>query len=724
MGTLPRIFTTLVFIAFYSTTAYAEKHALIVGVTDYPALKNANLVGPANDAALVSAVLAQRGFDSTHMVELSERPEAQGKPLRKNILSELEKLASTSQPGDFVFLHFAGHGSRQPAQPDDTSETDGLDEIFLPADAAKWDSHIGSVVNAITDNEMGAYLDRIRDRGADVWMVFDSCHSGTMTRGGGFGEVRYRQLAPGTLGIPESSSIKSRGKSALPADETQSFITDNGDNTTAKRGYLIAFSAAQSNQTTPEMSLPRKGEHRSVHGVFTYNMMNVLSRYRSISYEQLGQQILEQYRTMPWRGSQPMISGGSNLNAAVFNEGSENTDIWPATTAHKSSTIEVSAGRLQNFSPGARINLYARPVAQEDDYLGQAVVASAEALSSSATLIDTEATKLPKKVYTLLKEPALDFTLSVAALPSRGLKPTELRGLKSAIESAIDSNPMLVAWKEGEIADLRVSLFEGALWFLSPDQSLPCEYQDLTTTGRQRCDIERSPQRLLTVPTPPTSQRVEDSIGSALTRIARVENLLRMQAHMGSSGTADNSPLQVTLTVKQGGETRDYPLTEIPVFGDGDEVTVHIKNVSRKPQDVSLLYRDAMYGIVQIWPESGDSNRVQAGDQLAPIVLELYPEPEGLEDFIIMSQPGDGISRDFSFLEQEPLGVRSRSGGSNSAFSFREQEQPSALQLLLDTALYSNEGSAEKFKVQSRGGRKKSKPNLGSMKIYSWEVRR
>ena len=724
MTPVSRIFSVLALVLLCNAAAQAEKYALIVGVTEYPALKDDNLVGPANDAALVVAVLGQRGFESKHLVELSKRPEAKGKPLRENILAELEKLASNSKPGDFVYLHFAGHGSRQPAQADDTSETDALDEIFLPADAAKWDSHIGSVVNAITDNEIGAYLDRIRDTGANVWMVFDSCHSGTMTRGGGFGEVRYRQLAPGTLGIPETGGVKTRGTAAPSPEEDQSFITDNEGKAGSKRGYLIAFSASQSTQTTPEMILPRKGEQGRVHGVFTYNMMSVLSRTRGISYNQLGHQILEQYRTMPWRASQPMISGGAHLGATVFDEDSATMDVWPAIVARKGGTIDIAAGRLQNFSRGARINLYSSALAQEDEFLGQAEVTSAEALSSSATLIDMKNSKLPAKVYSVLKEPALDFTLSVATLATKGIDSAELHKLKLAAQKAIESNPLLIARNKSEVADLRVSLFENSLWFLSPDQSLPCEYQELTSAELQRCTIERTPQRLLTVPSPTSAQRLTGSISSALTRIAKVENLIKMQAHMGAGGTSNNSPLQVTMTVRQNGEDQAYPLTEIPVFGDGDEVTVNIKNVSRKPQDVSLLYRDAMYGIVQIWPEAGDSNRVQAGDQLAPIVLELYPEPEGLEDFIIMSQPGDGIARDFSFLEQEPLGVVSRGASSGRAFSLQDGEKPSALQLLLDAAIFSNDSSAEEFKVQSRGVRKLSKPNLGSMQIYSWEVRR
>ncbi|MEH6517461.1 MAG: caspase family protein [Halioglobus sp.] len=724
MWAVHRLVVTAALLIFCCSAVNAEKRALIVGVSEYPSLQGANLVGPANDAALVRAVLGQRGFDEKYIVELSERPEAQDKPLRKNILAELELLASTSQKGDFIYLHFAGHGSRQPTQAGDSSETDGLDEIFLPADAAKWDKSTGTVVNAITDNEVGTYLDQIRRRGAHVWVVFDSCHSGTMTRGGGFGDVRYRQLAPASLGVPQTSYVKHRGGGGSLRSDTQSFISGGGGEESGTRGYLIAFSAAQSTQTTPEMNLPRNGENRSVHGVFTYNLMTVLSRHSGISYSQLGQQILELYRTLPWRASQPMISGGSDLDKTVFGESSSSMDAWPAAVDRKGETLDISAGRLQNFSVGSLINLYSSPIAQEESFLSQAKVTSAAALSSTAVTISDEKLKLPKKVYTVLKEPALDFALSIVTLPVVGQNNTELLQLEAAVQAAIEKSPLLAAWGDGEIADIRIAVFDNSLWFISPDQSLPCEYQKLQVAELQRCHLERTPQRLLNVAFPTTPKMLEHSINSALNRIARVENLVRMQAYANDGATKDSSPLEVEMTVTRSGIVTKYPLTEVPVFGDGDEVTVVIKNISRKPQDISLLYRDAMYGIAQIWPESGQSNRVQAGDQLAPIVLELYPEPEGLEDFIIMSQPGEGIARDFSFLEQEPLGVASRSAGNSSAFGLRGDEQPSVLQLLFDTVLYENGESTEKLETQTRGARKKSKPNLGGMQVFSWEVRR
>ena len=70
-----------VVVALACVPALAENHAMIVGVTKYPALANLrhgqgmDLKGPANDAGLVTDVLLQRGFKKSLIVELSERME-------------------------------------------------------------------------------------------------------------------------------------------------------------------------------------------------------------------------------------------------------------------------------------------------------------------------------------------------------------------------------------------------------------------------------------------------------------------------------------------------------------------------------------------------------------------------------------------------------------------------------------------------------------------------
>ena len=151
----------------------AERHALLVGVSEYTHLdQRLWLKGPTNDVALMRRLLQERGFKPHNIRVLGVEPERQ--PTRALILEELQRLAGITTKGDFVYLHFSGHGSQQPAG-DAADEPDKLDEIFLPADVGAWEQGIGSVKNAIVDNEVGAAITAIRQGGAFVWAVFDSC---------------------------------------------------------------------------------------------------------------------------------------------------------------------------------------------------------------------------------------------------------------------------------------------------------------------------------------------------------------------------------------------------------------------------------------------------------------------------------------------------------------------------------------------------------------------
>ncbi|MEO6015392.1 MAG: caspase family protein, partial [Devosia sp.] len=162
-----------------------ENYALIAAVSDYPNLEEKYwLKGPKNDAVLVRDYLltsAPVPFAPENVTTLGS---GEGLQLATHdaILGELGKIAKKAKAGDFIFLQFSGHGSQQPARTDLT-EADGRDEIFLAADtmmAPKGDPYMP---NVITDDEMAKALLDIRKTGAFVWLIFDSCHSGTITRG-------------------------------------------------------------------------------------------------------------------------------------------------------------------------------------------------------------------------------------------------------------------------------------------------------------------------------------------------------------------------------------------------------------------------------------------------------------------------------------------------------------------------------------------------------------
>src|SRR3569832_438257 len=186
-----------------------ENYALIVAASDYPNLDPKYwLKGPKNDEALIKDYLLNSApvkFDPKNVTALGS---GEGMQLgtHQAILDNLSKIASQAKPGDFIYLHFSGHGTQQPAL-NDKPEPDGRDEVFLAADtemAPKDNPRF--FPNVLTDDEMSGALKAIRKTGAFVWIVFDSCFSGTMTRGAPGDQLTAKQkIDPVDLGIPASA---------------------------------------------------------------------------------------------------------------------------------------------------------------------------------------------------------------------------------------------------------------------------------------------------------------------------------------------------------------------------------------------------------------------------------------------------------------------------------------------------------------------------------------
>ncbi|MHC4960463.1 MAG: caspase family protein, partial [Planctomycetota bacterium] len=272
----------------------AEDHVLLVGCTEYPNLKEQRgyeafirLLGPANDVALVRDALVEAlGVDKRRITEL-----VGDAPTRKNILAQLDRLARDAKRGDRVIVLLAGHGSQMPDQSGD--EPDGLDEIFLPCDVKRWNRTKGAVENAITDDEIAQRVRAIRDAGADVWLLMDCCHTGTMVRGAEAYE-RSRQLSPDVLGVPEQ---RSRGGAAAktPLDDLSG---------------VAALYAAPSYRVTPEMKLPRGSPDRQWHGLFSFTLAKQLRRTGgNLTFRQLHAQMVASYQALPYHGTIPVAEG-------------------------------------------------------------------------------------------------------------------------------------------------------------------------------------------------------------------------------------------------------------------------------------------------------------------------------------------------------------------------------------------------------------------------------
>ena len=152
-------------------------HALLIGVTKYPSLEEKLwLRGPEHDVAIMADLLQKRfKVDSKNIRKLAGWPDkAEDRPTKANIRKAFTDLAKQLKSGDAVMILFSGHGSQQPANPNPTNiEPDGLDELFLPADTAKWDEAKRTVAGAIIDDEVGEWVTELRKTGAFVWIIFE-----------------------------------------------------------------------------------------------------------------------------------------------------------------------------------------------------------------------------------------------------------------------------------------------------------------------------------------------------------------------------------------------------------------------------------------------------------------------------------------------------------------------------------------------------------------------
>jgi hypothetical protein len=139
-----------------------EKRALCIGINDYPGT-GSDLAGCVNDANDWAAALDKRGFTVTKILD----KQATGASIRNAI----KTLVTQAKRGDLVVIQYSGHGSFVPDE--DGDEPDGTDECLCPYDIR--------TKGPITDDEMFD-LFSARQQGVKVFMISDSCHSGTVAR--------------------------------------------------------------------------------------------------------------------------------------------------------------------------------------------------------------------------------------------------------------------------------------------------------------------------------------------------------------------------------------------------------------------------------------------------------------------------------------------------------------------------------------------------------------
>lgn len=131
-----------------------------------------NLEGCVNDAIEIKELVKVKyGFNDESKIKFIKNDEAN----RESIIRELNNLINVSQKGDIVFIYYAGHGSQ--VFNSLSKESDKQDETIVPSDSYKG-------VSDIRDKELATLFNKLLEKGVKLTVIFDSCHSGSIGRGG------------------------------------------------------------------------------------------------------------------------------------------------------------------------------------------------------------------------------------------------------------------------------------------------------------------------------------------------------------------------------------------------------------------------------------------------------------------------------------------------------------------------------------------------------------
>lgn len=709
-----------------------EYHAILVGVTDYPYLEeNLSLTGPENDIVMVKSVLQEKGFAEDRMHTLTD---ASGRgPTRENIVNafaqlraDIKAMQSASAKDHFVYLHFSGHGSQQPA-PETSDELDGFDEIFLPKDVKGWDFNVGQVENAITDNEIGELITSIRETGAFVWAVFDTCHSGTMTRAAVDENVVMRKVDRCSLGVPGCDSgqltgdtgfsVQSRGQSGQ--ENTAASPTTTSTSPADDLGGLVAFYAAQSSESTPEMMIPRGID--KTHGLFTYMTMQSLLENSRLTYRQLAQAVVQKFNAHPWHRSRPLFEG-TDLDRFVMDDDTQEMLQWPVSV--NKDVITIPAGLLHGITVDSVMALFSEPNAPAEAAIGRVRVKKSDTASATLELIEPEAdnssaVEIKPGFYAQPVSRRASFRLNVAVHPAS--ENEEL--LREVLEDDSDrAGGLIDPVSDTADADLVISANAGRIWFLDPGQDTPCALMTAERLDelygdedRQSLDVCKEAQQgiqLVYIDAAEDVDRLKTEFDQSVAKIAKVTGLLRLAGQVNLPATEIKSELLVA----RPGETLSLSADQVPVVQNGDKVSISVENVGRQFMDISVFFVGSDYSVIQVYPAAGESTRVEEKAKLKQEIGTVNVDTIGREHLVVVANPvnRDTVTSDNSFLQQS--GLQSVVANSVTEGLRGARGMPGALQQLWDASKELGEIETATRGLSSSSGR------AGGLTVFSWQT--
>lgn len=296
-------------------TSSTRDWAVLVGIDQYSDDPLRNLVGSANDAVKLHHFLTRDlNFPKSQIkLHLARQPRGRSSvfshsdpkstpPTRQNFLESLRWVERNSRHGDFLLIHFSGHGDRVSTSYKDLKSGTGQDELLWFLD------------EPITDVDLGNRLDELSGNGLVILVTLDCCFSGGATK---FGQKFRIRCMPKDKMLAENSYEPQQQPRPQEGNEASRTGSWNTRNARISRGWLYrkrrynVMAACQEHEWALEQASP-DGKYG---GLLTTCLVdcyrNLRASKETITYATIQDALEASIKQKSWNSNkqQPMMIG-------------------------------------------------------------------------------------------------------------------------------------------------------------------------------------------------------------------------------------------------------------------------------------------------------------------------------------------------------------------------------------------------------------------------------
>lgn len=564
-----------------------RKLALLVGINHYPLFPRRQLRGCLNDVALMAETLRSVfGFPQEQMTFLRDE-----KATRKRILEAMNNLLNAARPDDIVVFYYSGHGSRVHDREGD--EVDGWDETIVPSDSGRSPNPFKD----ITDDEIYLWLLALTQKTPYVTLIFDSCHSGDITRDS-FGDA--------VRGIePEERSLDELPPSPVP--EVQLPLLLAGTREVDPSGWR----------------LPKGQRHVLMagcrHDQFCYEMRQGGLDYGRMTYA-LNQELLNAVAGMTYRdafervnlavSSQTHDQQHPQLEGARDREFFGMHDIAPArfvgVKERHAQTVLLAAGQAHGLTAGSQWAIYAQTIktTSEQSQLGVVEVLAPQVVTAQARIVaETHAGAIvPLTRAVEIAHNYGDMRLKVC-----------LSKEASQLKPLLGASPALRLVEARDDAQVQISLVQPRtqVQAFDPVPQLGALSEAIWAV------VDRTGQLVMLVQRQREGQAASLLLEN-LEKRARYDNILHLRNRSGQDVLHGKLVMQLLQRDADGTwrEATVNPVSNAITYRDGDMIAVRVTNDHALPVYCCLLDMGLAGTISLLYPEPGSNKALSSGHTL------------------------------------------------------------------------------------------------------------